>query len=710
MAARSRRGDRRRRDAVVAAVVLLAAGPGASVGTAHAHAPVPVSLREVEVPRVPGLLSGRTPIVRDRRAAIVLGKALFWDVQLGSDGMACASCHHHAGADGRITNQLAPGRTSGTRPTSATFEPLASGAAGGPNHTLRRADFPLHQLVDPDDFGSAVAFTTDDVVGSGGAIAGTFRGAADPASPHDECAPLADAVFHLGGAATRQVTSRNAPSVINAAFNRRSFWDGRANERFNGVDPYGDRNPDAGVWLWRDGRLRRKRLRLANASLASQAVSPPLDSMEMSCAGRTFPDVGRKLLPRRALRFQAVHPQDGVLGRRRHRSGDGLDVTYASLVRAAFDRRYWAAPRAKTGRAFGAPAGGGRPYTQMEANFAFFLGLALQLYQATLVSDAAPFDGPRDADGVPSALGPEQRRGLAAFSELHCADCHGGPTFSGGAAVAAASAATDVDRKPVRSVAGGMVLGLVDAGFVNTGVVPLADDPGVGGRDPFGIPLSFAEQYVGVLAGGAERAVDAISVRACAMTAPFATASFGHAAFAPGELVADPAGSDGCGAPRWAAVPAPDVVVRELAQPDDGRLPLGVTGAFKVPSLRNVELTGPYMHDGGMATLEEVIAFYARGGNHASPGKDAQFLFGPGVLESTRADLVAFLVSLTDERVRWERAPFDHPALRIPEGHDPPPPGAAAAPTRFVELPAVGASGRDAALGPLRSFAERLAP
>jgi hypothetical protein len=133
--------------------------------------------------------------------------------------------------------------------------------------------------------------------------------------------------------------------------------------------------------------------------------------------------------------------------------------------------------------------------------------------------------------------------------------------------------------------------------------------------------------------------------------------------------------------------------------------------------LRNIELTGPYMHNGGMGTLEEVVQFYNRGGNFSSPGKDAEFLFGVGVSEGTLADLVAFLKSLTDERVRWEKAPFDHPALSIPMGH----PGdehataeeggAAAselAETQFLHLPAVGASGRDEALGPLLPLAERL--
>jgi hypothetical protein len=125
------------------------------------------------------------------------------------------------------------------------------------------------------------------------------------------------------------------------------------------------------------------------------------------------------------------------------------------------------------------------------------------------------------------------------------------------------------------------------------------------------------------------------------------------------------------------------------------------------------------MHNGSMATLEEVLQFYNRGGNVSSPGKDAQFLFGVGVTDDILADIAAFLVSLTDERVRWEQAPFDHPALPLANGHpgdenavdaETGAAGAPSAKTRFNEVPAVGASGRSAALGPLASFADRLPP
>ncbi len=696
----------------VVSLVLTTLAWGSDAG---AHGLIPPSLKGVAVPEVPGLLSGRGRIVRDRKAAIVLGTALFWDVQVGSDGMACASCHYHAGTDARLKNQLSPGRLPETRPTAATFEPMGSGAAGGPNYMLRRADFPFHEIADPLDSGSTVLFSTDDVVGSAGSFGGEFRGAAEE-SAMDDCDRGADGTFNVHGVGTRRVTSRNAPSVINAVFNSRNFWDGRANNVFNGVSPFGARDPEAGVWVWRRDRAKRVRLGLANSSLASQAVAPPLDTSEMSCSGRTFADIGRKLLGRRPLQFQAVHPEDGVLGRNRDASGNGLRQSYRKLVRKAFNRRYWGAPAGKTAGTFGAPAAGGSPYTQMEANFAMFFGIAVQLYEATLVSDETRFDSPPDALGLPEALSEQERRGFAEFVNLHCNLCHTGPTLSGGAVPPADTAVAEVDRKLIRAAVSDTALGLVDSGYVNTGVVPYDEDPGVGGTDPFGHPLSLTAQYIDLLLGRPENVFDPMRVQSCAMTTPFVRMAFGKPPFAAAEVVSDPAGRSGCSVPSSAMVPKPAIVAQELSLPEQGRLPSGTFGAFKAPSLRNVELTGPYMHNGGMATLEEVLEFYNRGGNFRSPGKNAESLFGVGVSEETLDDVAAFLRSLTDERVRWERAPFDHPALAIPTGHagDENAVGAdgdtGLAESQFIVIPAVGASGRDETLGPLRSFGERLQP
>jgi len=74
-------------------------------------------------------------------------------------------------------------------------------------------------------------------------------------------------------------------------------------------------------------------------------------------------------------------------------------------------------------------------------------------------------------------------------------------------------------------------------------------------------------------------------------------------------------------------------------------------GRFRVPTLRNVALTAPYMHDGSIATLEEVIEHYNRGGR-ARPAAAARLtdpLIRPLRLKQReKADLQAFLQSLTD--------------------------------------------------------------
>ncbi|MBO9532070.1 MAG: di-heme enzyme [Solirubrobacteraceae bacterium] len=87
-------------------------------------------------------------------------------------------------------------------------------------------------------------------------------------------------------------------------------------------------------------------------------------------------------------------------------------------------------------------------------------------------------------------------------------------------------------------------------------------------------------------------------------------------------------------------------------------------GRFRAPSLRNVELTAPYMHDGSIETLEAVVAHYARGGRRidrgplagdaaASPLKDP--LLTPRALsDRDQRDLVAFLKTLTDRSVTTE--------------------------------------------------------
>ena len=84
---------------------------------------------------------------------------------------------------------------------------------------------------------------------------------------------------------------------------------------------------------------------------------------------------------------------------------------------------------------------------------------------------------------------------------------------------------------------------------------------------------------------------------------------------------------------------------------DEGRFAVTVEeqdrGAFKTPTLRNVERTGPYMHDGSITTLEDVIDFYDRGGN-ANPYRD-QELRRLSLAADEKAALVAFLTSLSGQ-------------------------------------------------------------
>jgi cytochrome c peroxidase len=79
-------------------------------------------------------------------------------------------------------------------------------------------------------------------------------------------------------------------------------------------------------------------------------------------------------------------------------------------------------------------------------------------------------------------------------------------------------------------------------------------------------------------------------------------------------------------------------------------------GKFRAPSLRNIALTAPYMHDGSMATLDDVIAHYSAGGKLAHPNK-THILRSFSLTDDEKRDLIEFLKSLTDEELlhdpRW---------------------------------------------------------
>ncbi|OYT69084.1 MAG: hypothetical protein CFK48_09365 [Armatimonadetes bacterium CP1_7O] len=103
----------------------------------------------------------------------------------------------------------------------------------------------------------------------------------------------------------------------------------------------------------------------------------------------------------------------------------------------------------------------------------------------------------------------------------------------------------------------------------------------------------------------------------------------------------------------------------------------GPQGAFKIPTLRNIALTAPYMHNGVFATLEEVLDFYSGGGGRGlgldvplQDDKIRKFHLTP----QEKADIIAFLLALTDESALPEipeRVPSGLPVVRPQVPHLP---------------------------------------
>ena len=302
-----------------------------------AHAADPVSLNQVPVPEPVNLAK----FVVDKNAAIRLGKALFWDMQLGSDGLtACATCHFHAGTDNRTRNTLHTGGDG-----------KFNNGNSRPNADLSLTDFPFVRFVNPVDRTTART-ERDDRIGAQGVNKTQFLGIVK-GQDKDPGRIVRDGTFHSNGRNVRQSTGRNAPTTINAVFNFANFLDGRANHYFNGVNPFGIMDVEARVYR-NDGTalvpislvndLQNNPWALDNASLASQAVGPPLNDVEMSWGGRSWPDLGRKMLALKPLAKQTVHPGDSSLATLRDPSGKGLATTYGALIQTAAQPEFWNSP------------------------------------------------------------------------------------------------------------------------------------------------------------------------------------------------------------------------------------------------------------------------------------------------------------------------------------------------------------------------------
>ena len=572
--------------------------------------------------------------IKNKQAAIALGKALFWDMQVGADGItACASCHFRAGADPRSKNQVSPGLKHFPNPDE-TFQ-----TGRGPNYQLKPSDFPLTRLAIPNTRGALdPKKDSNDVVSSQGVH--FLDWGSDPDG------------FNVGQYKTRRVEPRNTPTMINAVFNHRQFWDGRAENIFNGVNHVGARDPNARVLRSNNPNQDPVPVQIAlvNSSLASQAVAPIVNDFEMARPGDTPQDVARRLTRasrklgkhihgNRPLGNQKVHPQDSVLGPISRWPAKGLDYkSYDDMIKAAFHDVWWDSDkivrveddgdvtfvsRARAGNRWSDRDS--EDYSLMQYNFALFFGLAIQEYEATLVSDDAPWDRFRrqHPSSTDPALNPWTNTNPAHISRLalfgahlfndrtrgptniRCSNCHELAEF------------TDASVRRINAAANGPVRNrdgnVIDKGFNNIGVRPTSDDLGVGANDAFG-PLSHSKR----------RFPDGAPINE----------TFDNAVVTKG---------------------------------------FGLEGAFKTPSLRNVALTAPYFHNGDARTLHEAVAFYNRGGNVAPitelDGTPIEPLGIPGLQPSEIDAIVAFLESLTDERVLYRRAPFDHPQLFVPNGH-----------------------------------------
>jgi cytochrome c peroxidase len=326
--------------------------------------------------------------------------------------------------------------------------------------------------------------------------------AVTPGDPQEARTFGPDPIFSLGGTPVRQTTNRNSPSVINAVFSARSFWDGRAQSTFNGVSPFGSRDTAARVGhVNASGGVDQVAVSLTNSALASQAVAPPGNSVEMSADGRTLSDVGHKLLSLKPLAEQAVSGSDSVLGPDADPSGRGLTTSYRALIQEAFTPDWWSSDATLTAN--------GRRFSLMEFNFPLFWGLAIQAYEATLVSDGTPAD--RFFAGDNSALSASAQAGLDVFrGPGRCSTCHLGADLSDAtvANVAAVGLTTTDSGLPV------------DTGFLNIGVRPTASDPGLGGLDPFGNPLSEARR-AGATNDNVSGSFKVPQLRNVALTAPY---------------------------------------------------------------------------------------------------------------------------------------------------------------------------------------------
>ncbi len=417
------------------------------------------------------------------KKAVALGKAFFWDVRFSSDQkVACASCHYAAGTDHRTQATVTlpvnfgfhmPWPDPHQRPLTGAIRPYGLSAK---DLVSAGAELELDAdlgVFDPESLGG---FKTREVIGSIGIARRALKSSAsdqefgdasggqlEPGAVIDSRLKLLLERVDTIESTYRQVTQRNSATVINAVFNARNFHDSRADTIFNGRTGWGrhdlaEINNSLFVLQNRAGTLRRiftwdpadphtpDKLNpyfIANAALASQAVEPIISDVEMSYRGRMFHHLARRMLGKRILDGQSIASDDSSLAPYANQR-----ITYEQLIKEVFVDEWWNHP-GKSVKLPSKPLGGSagplaadESYSQMEANFSLFWGLAIQIYESTLISDDSPFDREqraaatsqlareREAGKPPSLLSDAALRGLNVFRNVGCAECHSGADFT----------------------------------------------------------------------------------------------------------------------------------------------------------------------------------------------------------------------------------------------------------------------------------------
>ena len=433
--------------------------------------------------------------IADVDAAEALGKAFFWEMQAGSDfrklpgtethiGTACATCHFKYGADARDRFTTRIPYVVWDEYDRDTTHPLVF------NETPKVFDVVSEatKVLVPDE-----EQPLSMIVGSQGVEPRVFKGikSAGEAMPFangywEEWEPRNPDGFvnykpdwsmfienqSSQGKYFRQITSRNSPTVINSGFADRLFHDGRAESTFNGFSIFGDH--DQREILYRrtkEGKLELVRVAIPDAALASQAVGPIVNEVEMSYLGRTFHHLACKLLDAKVLGHQAISDNDSVLWEiAKAKKECGKEVVYRDLIRRAFRQEWWNDAGCKPVDLMLAELCDESPErpkgSLMHANFSLYWGLSVMMYEASLVSNESPFDAMMAGNGepvnklwdkikadgfdpipmdrvrtnlpAPNGIAPPNlvygnevfQQGFRLFMNRGCIECHSGPLFS----------------------------------------------------------------------------------------------------------------------------------------------------------------------------------------------------------------------------------------------------------------------------------------